>query len=178
METVTELASRGLLQFDCVTGGCELLPVVRSAAIAALEPPELARLGQSVLGYLTSRGRVPNEQVQTLDDVQDGLAVVPILLQMGRYQQACDAYRGSLSDALRINLQAHAEMLAVLRQFFPDGWTRPCVAIDDRSCEYLLCNVALSLSVIGEHTAERAVLEIFLRHSMEKRSPTLSPRRV
>jgi hypothetical protein len=172
MDTVMDLANRGLLQFDSIAGGCEIPPIVRRAAIGALQSREITQLGQQVLEYLAQRTSVPCEHVQTVDEVQDRLAAVRILLRMGRCQEACDLYRGSLGDALRINLEAHVEMLAVLRQFFPQGWTLPSVAIDDRSRDYLLCNVVLSLSVIGEHTTERAVLEAFLRHSIEKGNRT------
>ncbi|MEZ5431792.1 MAG: hypothetical protein R3F31_11565 [Verrucomicrobiales bacterium] len=44
-----------------------------------------------------------------MEDVRSGVHVVRTLLKLGHYQQAADAYRDDLSEALLFNLNAYAE---------------------------------------------------------------------
>ena len=103
-------------------------PVVRGIAAGGLQAEEKDGYGQRVVDHFSARAHSPYEEAETLDDVRDGLHIVRTLLKMGRYQQACDAYRGDLSQALHFNLEAYAEVLSLLRPFFPQGWaTLPAV---------------------------------------------------
>jgi len=72
------------------------------------------------------------------------------LLKMGRYQEACDAYRGELSYALFSNLEANAEVLSLLRPFFPKGWAFLPGGVDGDDGSYLANDAALALSRVGE----------------------------
>ena len=84
-------------------------------------------------------------QAKTLEDVAPGLHVVRTLLKMGRYQQACEAYPGDLSNALLLNLEANAEVLSLLRPFFSQGWATLPKAVDERGGSYLANAAALAL---------------------------------
>jgi hypothetical protein len=69
---------------------------------------------------------------------------------MGRYQQACDAYRGGLSDALIFNLEANAEVLSLLRPFFPQGWGVLPGDVSESDGAYLSNSAAIALMEVGE----------------------------
>jgi tetratricopeptide (TPR) repeat protein len=119
---IKDLKRRGLLQFDRVSKRYDLHPVVRSVASGGLKAEEKDGYGQRLVDYFTAQPHSPYEQAETLEDVQGGLHIVRALLKMGRYQQACDAYRGDLSSALLFNLEARSEVLSLLRPFFQQGW--------------------------------------------------------
>jgi hypothetical protein len=69
---------------------------------------------------------------------------------MGRFEQAYEAYFGDLSDALLFNLEADAEVLSLLRPFFPKGWDTLPSAVDRFSSGYLANSAALALDATGE----------------------------
>jgi tetratricopeptide (TPR) repeat protein len=122
--TVLDLERRGLLQYDPVSRRHDLHPVVRGVAAGGLGKDERDRYGQRVVDYFSRQARNPYETAETLDDVRAGLHVCRALLQMGRYYDACNAFTGGLGETLQINLEAHAEILALLRPFFSTTWDR------------------------------------------------------
>jgi len=69
---------------------------------------------------------------------------------MGRFEQAYEAYRGDLANALLFNLEAYAECLSLLRPFFSKGWGTLPSAVDKNSGSYLANDAALSLDYTGE----------------------------
>ena len=95
--------------------------------------------------YFSQQTHNPYEQAETLDDLRDGLHVVRTLLKMGRFQEAYDAYRGDLSNALFFNLEAYAESLSLLQPFFRNGWGTLPSAVDEDYGSYLTNDAALIL---------------------------------
>jgi tetratricopeptide (TPR) repeat protein len=143
--TIRDLEKRGLLQFDRHERRYDLHPVVRGVAVGLMKGEETQELGQKVVDHFNSRPHNPWDQAETLADIEPGLEVVRVLLRMGNYQAAMDAYRGDLSQALHLNLDARAEMLALIQPFFPDGWNQDTVPLDDRARSYILNNAAMAL---------------------------------
>lgn len=121
-ETVKDLEQRGLLQWDGRTRKYDLHPVVRGVASGAMAAADRERHGQRVVDHFNAKPHRPYEEAETLEDVRSGLHVVRTLLKLGHYQQAADAYRGDLSEAIFFNLNAYAEALSLLKPFFPTGW--------------------------------------------------------
>ena len=150
VETVRDLEQRGLLQYDAQTKRHDLHPVVRSVAVGNLRQEEKERFGQRVVDHFSQQVHSPYEEAETLEDVRDGLHVVRTLLQMGRHQEACDAYSGDLARALTINLEAHAEMLSLLRPFFPHGWAALPDDLDAFDGGYLTNDAGVALQKTGE----------------------------
>ncbi len=120
--TVTDLERRGLLQWDGRERNFNLHPVVRGVVSGGLAAVDLERHGLRVVDYFTMQSHRPFEEAETMKDVRGGLQVVRTLLKLGRFEQAGDAYRGNLANALESNLEAHAEILSLLQPFFPAGW--------------------------------------------------------
>jgi tetratricopeptide (TPR) repeat protein len=121
-ETVKDLEQRGLLHWDNRTRMYDLHPVVRGVGSGAMAAADRERHGQRVVDHFTAQPHRPYEEAETLEDVRSGLLVVRTLLKLGRYQQAADAFNVDLVMALVLNLSAHAEALALLKPFFPNGW--------------------------------------------------------
>jgi hypothetical protein len=147
--TVRDLERRGLLQYDANTRRYDLHPVVRGIAAGRLRPEESNVYGQRVVDYFSERPHSPYDQAETLDEVHDGLSVVRTLLKMGRYQQACDVYRGDLGSALHFNLEAHPEALSLLKPFFPQGWATLPKDVDEGDGTYLANDSAIALERTG-----------------------------
>jgi hypothetical protein len=119
---VLELDRRGFIQYDDQSKRHDLHPVVRAIAVGYLAPSDRDHLGQRVVDYFSQQKHVPYQQAETLEEVQGGLQVVRALLQMGRFQQAADAYLGNLCNPLLKNLEAYDEVLSLERAWFPQGW--------------------------------------------------------
>lgn len=147
---VRDLERRGLLQYDGRTKRYDLHPVVRGVAAGGLRAEEKESYGQRVVDHFSVRPHSPYEQAETIEDVRDGLQVVRTLLRMGHYQQAHDVYRGALSQALVINLEAHAEVLSLLRPFFPHGWAALPTEVNEHGGAYLANEAANALNLAGE----------------------------
>ncbi len=144
-KTVRDLERRGLLQYDGRVKRYDLHPVVRGVAPGGLRADERDQYGQRVVDYFSQQTHNPYEQAETLDDLRDGLHVVRTLLKMGRFQEAYDAYRGDLSNALFFNLEAYAESLSLLQPFFRNGWDTLPSAVDEDYGSYLTNDAALIL---------------------------------
>jgi tetratricopeptide (TPR) repeat protein len=144
--TIRDLEKRGLLQFDRHERRYDLHPVVRGVAVGGMQGEETQELGQKVVDHFNSRPHNPWEQAETLADIEPGLEVVRVLLRMGNYKAAAEAYQGDLCLSLLFNLDARAEILALLQPFFPDGWSRDTVQLDDWTQNYILSNGAMALA--------------------------------
>ena len=143
--TIRDLEKRGLLQFDQHERRYDLHPVVRGVSVGLMQGEETQELGQKVVDHFNSRAHNPWEQAETLADIEPGLEVVRVLLRMGNYQAATEAYRGDLSQALHFNLDAIAEVLALIQPFFPNGWEQDTVPLDDSDQSYFLNEAGLAL---------------------------------
>jgi tetratricopeptide (TPR) repeat protein len=157
-DAIRDLERRGLLQYDGQTGRYDLHPVVRGIAAGGLRPDERDSYGQRVVDHFSARTHSPYDEAESLEDVSDGLHVVRTLLKMGRYQQACDAYRGGLGTTLLFNLEANAEVLSLLRPFFPQGWGVLPGAMSEDDGAYLANEASIALSAVGEEKDSLAAL--------------------
>ena len=144
--TIFNLEKRGLLQYDHNDKRYDLHPVVRGVAVGRMGGEETQELGQRVVDYFTRQPHDPWEKAEKLEDVARGVQIVRVLLLMGRHTEALRNYQGDLANALGFNLNANAEMQALLRPFFPEGWDGESVPLDGNELSYLLNDAALSLA--------------------------------
>lgn len=155
-ETIKDLEHRGLIQYDANSKRYDLHPVVRGLAAGGLKPDETDRYGQRVVDVFSSRPHSPYEQAKSLADVENGVQIVRTLLQMGKMEEAADAYRGDLAEALGYNLEADEVSLSLMRPFFPDGWGTLPVGLDDGAASYLANNAGNALIDTGAPDEARA----------------------
>lgn len=148
--TVRDLEKRGLLQYDAQARRYDLHPVVRAVAAGRLQDEERDRYGQRVVDHFSQQPHRPYDEAETIADVQDGLHIVRTLLRMERLQQAVNAYRGDLAEALYYNLEVHAEGLALLRPFFVEAWSVPDRRLSIGDHAYLSTFVAYALEGTGK----------------------------
>jgi len=167
-KTVLDLERRGLLQYDAQTKRHDLHPVVRGIAADGLKVDERNHYGQRVVDYFSKQADNPYDQVETLEGLRNGIQVVRTLLQMGRYQEACDAYSSDLANALTINLEANAEKLSLLRPFFPHGWSMMPEDLPESDAAFLSNSAALALSAIGETEEAQALFAMAFSSSLRR----------
>ena len=113
------------MQYNRGSKRYDLHPVVRGVASGWTKADDKERYGQRVVDYFSALPHDPYEQAETLDDLRPGLHVIRTLLNLGHFQKAADAYSGDLSRALLFNVEANAQILSLLRPFFPVGWSVP-----------------------------------------------------
>ncbi len=154
--TVTDLEQRGLLQWDGRERKYNLHPVVRGVASSGMAPADRERHGRHVVDFFSAQPHRPYEEAETLEDLQSGLHIVRTLLKLGRFQQAAEAYRGDLANALLFNLEAYTEILSLLRPFFPAGWGELPKDVTARDGSYLANDAAIALARCGEPGAAPA----------------------
>ena len=154
--TVADLEHRGLLQYDRRAHRYDLHPVVRGVAAGSLNPEEEKRYGQKVVDHFNTLPRSSYATAQTMEDVESGLQVVRTLLKLDHFQRAADALLGDMAEALFFNLEAHAEILSVVRPFFPMGWDYLPINVGAKSSSYI-SNIAVgALAESGE--AKQAIM--------------------
>ena len=166
-ETVKDLEQRGLLQWDGRTQKYDLHPVVRGVASGAMAAADRERHGQRVVDHFTAQPHRPYEEAETLEDVRSGLHIVRTLIRMGRYDDAASEYRGGVGGPLYTQLDAHNEVLLLLRPLFPEGWAILPTNIEQSDAAYLANCAGNALAAIGQeiqagHAFEGA-LQVFLR---------------
>ncbi len=167
METVNDLEQRGLLQYDGRLRRHDLHPVVRGVASGGMEAEEREIYGQRVVDHFSALPHNPYAEAKTLEDLAPGLHVVRTLLKLGRFQEAADTYQGGLALALFANLEAHVEILSLLRPFFPSGWGELPKEVDERAASYLANDAAMALYSQGEFEAALAVYGAALQSDLE-----------
>ncbi len=152
-DTLADLESRGLLQWDRPAGMFDLHPVVRGYAIGALDPDARGQAGQRVADIFSSRAEPDYEKAQSPRDLADRIQVAQALCLAGKLQPAWDVlWPGTLKALLR--LEAHHEILALLRPMFPDGFLSPPSGVDNAG--FVANAAALALWAIGRRREEEA----------------------
>jgi tetratricopeptide (TPR) repeat protein len=170
--TVRDLVRRGLLQYDRRIRRHDLHPVVRGVAAGGMKAEDKERFGQRVVDHFSTQPHNPYEKAGMLEDLRSGLNVVRTLLKLGRFQEAARAYRGDLSLALRVHLEAHMENLALLRPFFPSGWGELPKGLDELAACDLANEAALVLGYCGEFEAALAAYDAILPLDLERKDWT------
>lgn len=165
--TVKDLEQRGLLQWDGRTRKYDLHPVVRGVASGAMAVADRERHGLRVVDHFTAQPHRPYEEAATLEDVRSGLHIVRTLLKLGHYKQAAMAYRGDLESALLINLNAFAEVLSLLKPFFPHGWGELPKEVEATDGSALATSAANAMAHCGELAAALAAQGAALRAHLE-----------
>ncbi|MDZ4288324.1 MAG: DUF4062 domain-containing protein, partial [Prosthecobacter sp.] len=153
VETVRDLEQRGLLQYNGHERRYDLHPVVRGVAAGGMKAEDKVRYGELVVDHFSTKPHNPYDNARTLEDVAPGLHVVRTLLKLGRYQDAADAYVSDLARALSFSLEAHMELLSLIRPFFPAGWGELPDTVSKRDAAFLSNYAAIALDSCGEHKA-------------------------
>lgn len=172
--TVKDLEQRGLLQWDGRTRKYDLHPVVRGVASGAMAAADRERHGQRVVDHFTAQPHRPYDDAETMEDVRSGLHVVRTLLKLGHYQQAATAFQGDLAHALLFNLNSYAEILSLLKPFFPNGWGELPKEVTARDSSYLATSAARALEQCGEPAAALAALGAAFRLHLEVEDWTIT----
>ena len=114
----------------------------------SLQPEDRDRLGKQVVDHFLAKPENTYEQVESLDDLSNALHIFRTLLGMGRFDEAFSFYEEGLSEALYFNLEAHSEVLSLLKPFFPSGWSVLPTFLDEEDACYLAHYAANSLRTI------------------------------
>jgi tetratricopeptide (TPR) repeat protein len=167
-EAVRDLEQRGFMQYDRASGRHDLHPVVRAVVFAGLEPDDLQRHGQRSVDLFTSMPHSPYERARTLEDVAPALNLVRTLLRLGRLPEAAATLDDQNLDlALIRNLEANAELLALLRPFFGSDWSDLKESVATR--EFMLSNaVGSALALTGDIDNSRVAYGSALTRAVTK----------
>jgi hypothetical protein len=171
-DTLADLESRGLLQWDREANTYDLHPVVRGYAVGHLDPGARAEAGQSVATLFATRAEPDYANVASLAELADKLQVVRALNLAGKPSEALDALTDDLHSAL-FRLELHHDLLPLLRPLFPNGWnSAPSLARDDiRASDY----AHLSLAGVDRQSEANAQLHFLIERSLRDGvSPELS----
>lgn len=165
-----DLERRGLLQYDHHARRFGLHPVVRGVAAGTLLQDEKTRYGERVIEHFSRQSHIPYDEAESFDDLRDGIQVLRTLLEMGRYEQAAETYKGDLSRALLFNLEAYAKTLSLLRPFFPHGWATLPDCVSERDATALVNDVAYCLSQTGDRVEALAAFRTALLVALKRKN--------
>jgi hypothetical protein len=143
--TIHDLEVRGLLQYDHGGMRYDLHPVVRGVTSGSMRGSETIEFGQKVVDYFSSQPHTPWENAETLDDLASGLQIVRVLIRMGKYDDALQAFMGDLANALDFNLNERKENQAIVRAFFPNGFDNDPVELRSWNKGYLLNAASIAM---------------------------------
>lgn len=169
-ESIRDLERRGLIQYERGVERYDLHPVVRGIAVGGLKEEERDRFGQRVVDYFSRQAHDPYEQATTIDDVRGALQVVRTLIQLGRFQEAVDVYRGGLSTALMFNLEAYDTALSLIRPLFVEGWGRLPSQLDEGIAASLANSAGIALEGVGDAAQALVVYGASIEGAIQQRS--------
>src|ERR1017187_1943747 len=113
----------------------------------------MKQIGRKVVDHFTSRSDPPYEGAETMADVRNGLQVVRSLVQVGDLKRTYDIIDGEITNALWYNLERYNDYLALLRPYFPDGWTKlPRGLESEVSLGFVAALAASALASVGRTT--------------------------
>jgi hypothetical protein len=147
---VLDLEQRGLLQHDHHVKRYDLHPVIRRITREEICQTDLDQYGRQVVDYFSRKEHSPYMQAETIEDVETGLLIVEVLLQIDQPIEAMEVYRGDLAHALAFNLEAGAEILSVLQPLFTPDWTASSRDLSDDDFSYAVNNVAMAFEMLGQ----------------------------
>jgi len=127
---LTDLRTRGLLQWDRSSNLFDLHPVVRGYAVGVLDGEARARSGQHVADLFAARAAPAYEEATGLADLANPIQTVRALNLAGKVKEAWDVLNGDLRRALH-RLELHHERLGLMQPLFPDGWSAPPTGVED-----------------------------------------------
>jgi tetratricopeptide (TPR) repeat protein len=157
LETLGDLETRGLLNWDRRQNQYDLHPVVRNYAVHCRTTAEREQIGRKVVDHFTSRADPPYESAETMADVRNGLQVVRSLIQTGNLEGAYDILSVDLTHALWYNLERYSDYLALVRPYFPDGWAQPPRGLDGLALIGVAVGAVGALGEAGRATEALAV---------------------
>ncbi len=155
--TLADLRTRGLLQWDRSSNLFDLHPVVRGYAVGMLDGEARARSGQHVADLFAARAEPAYEEATGLADLANPIQTVRALNLAGKVKEAWDVLNGGPADALH-RLELHHEWLALLQPLFLNGWSAPAVGVEDAGV--VASDAAMALKQVG-FRREAAVQEVF-----------------
>ncbi len=164
-ETLADLQTRGLLQYDRVSRQFDLHPVVRGYAVGGLDADKRGAAGQRVADYFSSRPDPPFEHATSLADLANTMQVVQALTMAGKLNEAEHVLTQSFMEALG-RLELHHACLALLQRMFPNGWDSPPGEVDN--ADWVAAAAANALTAIGL-TGAAAVQDVFAIREGAKR---------
>ena len=172
--TVGDLEERGLLQYDGLERRYDLHPVVRCVAAGEMKEEDKQRYGQQVINFFEAQPHIQYEQAQTLEELSPGLQVVRTLIKLGKLKRAASVYRNGLNSSLLFNLESYAEVLTLLRPFFPTGWDKVPSGLTTFLACHLVNEAAFAIQACGDLQKALVTYEAGLQFCLQnKREETL-----
>jgi len=161
-QTLDDLETRGVLNWDRPRNLYDLHPVVRNYAVNYLPTAEREQIGRKVVDHFTSRSDPPYDAAETMADVRNGLQVVRSLVQIGDLERAYSRLDGDLTMALWFNLERYNDCLALLRVYFPEGWSKQPRGVESELSLIVLAVNASALLFDTGRTTEALAIDQFV----------------
>lgn len=169
-QSLDDLEKRGLLNWHRSGNLYDLHPVVRNYAINSLPESQMQQIGQKVVDHFTSRADTPYEAAEKMADIRNGLQATRALMQIGALEKSYSILRGGLRAALWYNLERYNDYLAVIRPWFPDGWTNPPLPLDSGMVSDITSEVAAILGYIGRVNEGMVIGEYSISTTIKKKN--------
>ncbi|NQZ06557.1 MAG: DUF4062 domain-containing protein [Algicola sp.] len=148
--TISNIEKRGLMQYDHQSKCYDLHPVIRGIMTGEMNQTDKECYGTLVVDHFSNQAHNPYEEAESLGDVSQVLQIVRTQIQMGSLDKATNGFLNDLYSTLSVNLNAHAESLAILRSFFPNGWDNKPNVNDINQQMGLTFYAAQTLGAVGE----------------------------
>jgi hypothetical protein len=145
--------------------------VVRAVSAGGLKQEEKEQLGQRVVDHFSRQAENPCGQAETLEDFSNARRIVNALFHMRALKRAKDFIDSSgFLGAMAFRLEAHNEVLAIIRPFFREGWTEipPILQSGGRT---LIRRAAVALRRLDQLDDAFALSEADLRFTLSRSPP-------
>ena len=170
IQTVKDLERRGLLQYDVVTKRHDLHPVVRGISAGGMAREEKNIYGQRVVDYFSQQAQDPYEQADSLAGFDRAKHIVKVLFQMGKVDAARQfILTNTFLHALSHRFEAHSDILAILRPFFPTGWSEIPHNLQKKGGVSLARRASVALRRIGALREAFSISEASLRIILDQK---------
>ena len=126
--------------------------------------------GQRVVDYFSQQAQDPYEQADSLAGFDRAKHIVKVLFQMGKVDAARQfILTNTFLHALSHRFEAHSDILAILRPFFPTGWSEIPHNLQKKGGVSLARRASVALRRIGALREAFSISEASLRIILDQK---------
>lgn len=149
-DVLTELEDRGLVGWDRRANRYDLHPLIRGVVWSALGDELRRGVYTSLHAHFAITPKIDFEEVSRLEDLTPAIELYNTLIGLGRYDEACVAFRERLHEATLYRLSASHTRSELLEQLFPNGSDKMPQLILSGAQSYALNGLAQAYRFCGQ----------------------------
>ncbi len=164
---LSELESRGLLQWNRHSNTYDLHPVVRGYAFDQIEKDDRIQTYDRIRDHFEALPPEDFNDATDVSHVRNTLQIFRALMGAGRLAQAASLYLGGLNDSLLFSIGSYPTVVELLTPMFTNGSESPPALSSVKDQGLIINSLGVALKELGRHKESQARLQLAIRLNLE-----------